>query len=265
MTKMKCIIFLILISLSSGFYSQEAGNAYLNIGADYSFFHVNKDVDLFKESYEKLFQSTIKENFQTRNIPFKVQASFIYLLIDRVGFCLDASYEKYQQGITLNNDQRRVLDFTTRIPFEGGFVIGNVNKLYTKMKFGFGTSSFVSTYYYKDNTMDMNYYSPINGVYSANGISYHLELGFNIVRNLQMVLSYGGITMGSEYSDKSMMKGIDRNANSESAFLPTDYGKFLSDIAVNYPYNEVAKLKYSSFSIGLQYQIPLFNKKLSIL
>ena len=262
---MKNLILFILVSLSFKGFTQEAGNAYLNIGADYSFFHTNKDVDLFKESYEKLFQSTIKEKFHTKSIPFKIQASFIYLLTERVGFCLDASYEKYQQEITLNNDQRRVFDFTTRIPFEGGFVFGNVNKIYTKMKFGFGTSTFTSIYYYKDNTRDMNYYSPINGVYSANGISYRLELGFKIIKDLQMILSYGGITFGSEYSDKSMMKGIDRNMNSESTFLPTDYSKFLSDISINYPYSEVAKLKYSSFSVGLQYQLKLFNKKLSVL
>lgn len=257
-------LVLFLLFLSFNCFSQE-GDCIISAGLDYSTLHKDSDIDKFKTSYEELWTSVVTEKFHSKGLPFRYQFSLIYMFTDVIGFCLDASSTHYSQAIDFKLDQSRVFNYNQRVPFEGGFVVGRPENTYMKFKFGFATSTFTSIYYYGDGTSDMNLYAPLNGVYSANGISYRVELLTKLTKRLKLVTSFGGITFGSQYSDKNFLKGIDNNAINESTFLPTDYKKFISSGSINYPYDEVAKLKSINLTIGLQYQIKLFTKKLSVL
>lgn len=263
--KTTCIIFCFLISLFVS--SQEEGDFMIGVNGNFPFLKSDKDIRLFEDGYEKYWESTIDQKFQSKGIPYGYKIIANYWMMDYFGLCFDYSFLNYAQQIKFNNGESRVFDFKVRNYFEGGFCIGNPNKFSTNWIFGVGTSTFTSIKYYKDGEMDMNYTSPINGVYSASGFSYRLDLNYKVSKQLSITFSYGGLK-GSEYTDKSMMKGIDTHGKEETTYFPYDYAEYMTQInnqtSYDFSFDKIAKLKQSSFSIGVQYQFKLFNQKLNL-
>jgi len=260
---MKKILTLLAIILSLGLNGQESGDFIIGLNGNYPFMNKDKDITTFKSGYEETWQSSIGENWHSSGFPYNLQITATWWLSNSMGICLDYSYTKYQQEINFTDDTKRVFNYTVRNPIEGGFSVGKPKIVYANFKFGFATSTFSSIYYYKEGEKDMNYNSPLNGVYSANGFSYRVELLVKLTKNIALVGSYGGIS-GSEYSDKNFFKGADEHAGVESPFFPTNYPLFnslsSSGNVYDYPYDQWAKLKYSTASVGIQYQFRVFNK-----
>jgi len=264
---MKTLLTLLAILLSVGLKAQESGDFIIGLNANYPFINKDKDIKTFQAGYEEIWQSSIDKSWHSSGIPYNLQVTALWWLNSFLGICLDYSFTKYQQEVNFIDDTKRVNIFKVRNPIEGGFAVGKPGKIYANLKFGFATSTFSSIYYYKDGEKDMNYNSTLNGVYSANGFSYRVELLVKLTKNIFLVGSYGGIS-GSEYSDKNFLKGVDVRAGYESSFLPTDYPLFYSLSSTgslyDYPIDQWSKLKYSSASVGIQYQFRLFNKELDM-
>jgi hypothetical protein len=260
---MKKIITLLAIVFSLGLKAQESGDFVIGLNGNYPLINKEKEIKTFQNGYAETWQASIDKSWHSSGIPYNLQVTATWWLSSSIGICLDYSFSKYQQEINFTDNTKRVFEYTVRNPIEGGFSIGKPKIIYANFKFGFATSTFSSIYQYKDGQKDMNYNSPLNGVYSANGFSYRVELLVKLTKNIALVGSYGCIS-GSEYSDKNFFKGADIHAGTESPFFPTDYALFnnlsSSGNVYEYPYDQWAKLKYSSASVGIQYQFKLFHK-----
>lgn len=265
---MKKLYFILgLLYLSYSIQAQESGDVVIGVSTNFPFLMKDKEINVFQTDYEKAYKLILDHGFNSSSIPYNYKFIANYWMSDFMGICFDYSFTHYQQKLKFTTGESREFSYNLRNYFEGGLCLGNPQRFYTNLIFGVATSTFSSTYYYKDGEKDMNYTSPINGVYSASGFSYRLDLNYKIVKNIAIVLSYGGI-VGSEYTDKSFMKGIDVHGASETVYFPNDFAEFNTQMSnntsYNYPIDRIAKLKQSNFSIGIQYQFKLFNHKFNL-
>jgi hypothetical protein len=259
----KKITFLFFVLSTLTLKAQEAGDVQLGINANYIPWSTDKDFEAFQKGYETVWGKALSSGFQQKGIPFNLNFSISYWLNNYMGLYLNYGLSRYRKEVNFSSGDKRVFEFSMRQPFEGGFCLGNPKRVYVNLIFGFGTSTFSSIYYYKNGERDMNYNSPLNGVYSASGFTYRFELAVNVFKNWNIIGSIGGIA-GSEYSDKNFMKGIDAHGAYETSMFPVDYELYNttanSGASYEFPYDKYAKLKNMNVTIGLKYNLKLFNK-----
>lgn len=261
---MKLLLTSLLFSFALIGFSQTKGSLTLDANLNYSLFFKNKDIDTFKEDYESVFKNSKSSKFTNTGIPFNLQLTGAYWVYDNFGIIYDYSYSRYSEQFEMENGEIRKFEHTFSTPLEAGLCFSGGDRFMLAFKLGVANARFKSQYIYRDGTVDMNYTSPFNGVYSAFGFSYKVDLMIKLFSKLYLTASYGGVS-GSEYSDKNYMKGIDNHALNETIMFPTDYTTYntfiASNNAIEYPYESFAKLKYSAFNVGLTYHFYLYNNE----
>lgn len=257
----RVLVLNIFIGISSVLNAQK-GELQLFANAGYNLAFSDKALNTFFDQYYDVWQANTKEKFHKVGIPFQYQIGANYWFLDKVGFSMYYSYAQQSFRTDFTNDESRSIDVKTRTPFEFSVLFGNPNKFYMGIGFGVGYSSFISRYNYKGGVTSMGYESAINGVYSANGFSYNIDAVYKIYKNFKLVASAFGI-VGSEYTDKNFMKGIDVHGINETVYFPSDYALYKSMMeggtSFDYPVSSIAKLNHFHFFVGLQYTAKLVD------
>lgn len=261
---MKLLLTSLLFAFTLLGTAQTKGSLTLDVNLNYSGFFKNKDIDSFKEDYASVFKNSKSSKFTNVGIPFNVQLTGAYWVYDNFGIIYDYSYSRYAEQFEMENGEIRKFEHTFSTPLEAGLCFSGGERFILGFKLGVANARFKSQYIYRDGTVDMNYNSPYNGVYSAFGFSYKVDLLIKVLPQLYLTASYGGVS-GSEYSDKNFMKGIDNHALNETIMFPSEYTNYASyiasDNAISYPYDSYAKLKYSALNVGLTYHFYLYNNE----
>jgi hypothetical protein len=240
-----------------------SGNVFLIGGVQVHPWSSDADLKAFQKGYNNYWSSALDKKFAPTLPAWDVHAGVQYWLTNRVGFQLASRYSRHGYTVRFKSGEKRDLDLRVRTPLEFGLLLGNPNKLSFLAGFGFGTSRMVSIFSYPDGTQSLNYDSNINGVFSANGFSWRLEAYLKLYKNLQLVAALAGVS-GSEYTDKNSIRGIDSRLGAyETVFFPKDYSLYqstaTSGASYDYPFDQSAKLRYTTVSLGLVYRIRLFH------
>lgn len=243
---------------------QKKGDFLLGLKGSYSALNKDRDLKQFQDEYNLVWANDIDKNWSKTGVPFGYSFEAIYWPLDNLGFFIGSSSLRYKESVLFKDGSKREFDHKLRNQWDFGVSIGN-SKIWTKFRLGVGNSVFTSARYSKDGEIDMNYNSGINGVYSSFGFTYGADLHVKIFKNCSVFISYFKLS-GSEYTDKNFMKGIDRNNLYENVFFPKDYTLYhqTTDVGRSYDYtfDHAAKAKWTNISIGIQYQIKLFNSEI---
>lgn len=255
-----------IFAMCYNLYGQKKGDFLLELKGSYSAINKEKDLKQFQDEYNTVWANDIDKNWSKTGVPFGYSMEAIYWPLDKFGFFIGSSRLKYNESVLLKDGSKREFSHKLGNQWDFGIAVGNTNILWGKFRFGIGNSVFTSAKYAKGGEIDVNYNSGINGVYSSFGFTYGADLHVKIFKNCSVFLSYFHLS-GAEYTDKNFMKGIDRNNLYENAFFPKDYTLYhqTTDAGRSYDYtfDHAAKAKWTNISIGIQYQIKLFNAELS--
>lgn len=220
----------------------------------------------FNDSYETSWKNETKSAFQNQGLPWSWGLAGQYWLTSNMGFQYAVRYSTHTQAFTFTSGEKRLETFRNRSPLEFGVLVGNPQRLYFNFAFGLMDSRMICAYEYADGTRSLSTEAYLNGVYSSFGFCYRLEAYMHIWKNLLAMVSLGGAA-GSEYTDKSYIRGIDTRLGAyETTYFPADYELATQTIgqgqSYNYPTDKVVKLRQLSVSVGLSYRIPVFLIKM---
>jgi hypothetical protein len=245
-----------------------SGNFYLVSSLGFSPYNSDKDIAGFQDGYDEYWKTSLSKTFTRDILAYNASFGAQYWLTKRMGFAYNVRYSTHGYRVEFTDGEKRELIFRVRSPLEFGLLLGNPNRFYMNLSFGYGNSRIISTREYKDGTRSMNFDSPLNGVFSASGFTYRIEACFKLYKGLQFVGAIGGLG-GSEYTDKNAIRGIDsRLGPYEIKGFPKEYPDFQSTVtagsAYDYPMDKWAKVKYFTVSAGLIYRLQLFTWKAKI-
>lgn len=265
-TTSKYLLFIAsFLVMCCNLFGQKKGDFFIGIKGAYSAFNKERDLKQFKDQYNVVWANDIEKKWSKTGIPFGYSFEATYYSLNKLAFFIGSSRSRYKESVQFKDGSKREFDHKLRNQWDFGFLIGN-SKIWTKFRFGVGNSVFSSAKYFKDGEIDMNYNSGINGVYSSFGFTYGADLHVKIYKNFSVFLSYFKLS-GSEYTDKNFMKGIDRNNTFENVFFPKDYTLYHQTTdngrSYDYTFDHAAKARWTNISIGIQYQIKIFNSEKS--
>jgi len=260
---MKKIMVIIILFCSFELWAQfERFELFGNIGT--ALYSSERDLNFFKKQYNTLYASTLKEELGKSGIPVNYQIGAIYWFSEKFGFSLFYSYAAQNYRAEFNDKRVRNILVKSRTPFEGSLLFGKHDKLYLGVGIGFATSTLISSMEYADGVTSYNYDASLNGVYSTYGFSYNVDVTWRIYKGVKLV---GGIIgmAGSEYSDKSFIKGIDKNMFYETSQFPKDLEVYNSTVYSGASYDftseSAAKMSHIHAYISLQYSLPIFKNR----
>lgn len=261
-------LILIMIIFFYSTVNAVKGDLHLFANTGYNLVYNDKSVSQFQNDFNEVWSNVLKEGYHKIGLSYQYQLGAVYWITDRLGMYLSMNRAQQNYEAEYVSGAKRVMKMKSRGLFNFGLNIGNADKFYLSAGFGVGTTLLNSYELYKDGTISYNYAymynydSNINGVYSSFGFTYDINCNFKIYKGLRIVAGINGIA-GSEYTDKSFLKGIDRNAPYETTYFPGDYKKYEAvtkmGTSYDYPVEEVAKARTYNFYIGIQYNIKLAN------
>jgi hypothetical protein len=262
----KNLLFFVCLFCFS-FSKAEKGEFYLYGNLGYNLAYKDKSIAVFQNDYNTLWSANLKEGFHKVGVPYQYQIGVSYWLLDKVGMYISTSYAQQNFLAEFKNGDQRMMRMKTRGVFNFGLNIGNAKRFYVSAGIGVGNSFFTSSVISKDGTesygyaYEYNYESNINGVYSNYGFTYDISANVNLFKGLKLVAGISGL-VGDEYTDKNMIKGIDRNSEYETVYFPSDYALYVAETSnatsYNYPTSKIAKANLYYLYLGLQYNIKLF-------
>ncbi|MCX6181293.1 MAG: hypothetical protein NT150_05160 [Bacteroidetes bacterium] len=266
--KLKTLISSLLTCVISTTAYAGEGDFTVFINGGYNLIYQDLSISQFHKDYATVWGAGLKEGFHSTGIPFRYQFGASYWFLDKAGFYISTTYAQQSFTAEFNNGDKRIMQMKSKGLFNFGINLGNPDKIYFGLGCGVGTSLFNSSLVYKDGTTSYNYgyqynyESAINGIYSDFGFSYEGNVYVHVFKGLHAMAGISGI-IGSGYTDKNFIKGIDRNAPYETVFFPSDYITFVNatsnGTSYDYPTSKIAKAATFNAYIGLQYNIKLFK------
>ena len=257
--RMRMTVLVCTVALGLQSYGQDV-SVQLHASENYLLLHSDKFIKQFQKGYEDYQGSLLDKGFHLKGIPRYTEFGATFWTLQNFGFRYAFYQTHWSQEATFTNGNARVLEYQQTCPFQGGAVFGNKDHFNFGLNIGVCNSLFTSKYVYASGVEDISGALSLNGVYSSFCFTMGADMQYHFTKHLAFNASYISL-IGSQYSDKNYLKGVDNNSAYDTNMFPADYPGYVSTVnagaSYEYDYDSFAKCRFRGLSLGLTYTLNL--------